>query len=241
MLQGSKYEWNEDKTQVFYHVRDTLCNSMNLIYFDPTKPIVVQTDASGQGLGAVLLLNKAPVVFASRSLTETEKRYSQIEREMLGIVFGLTKFKSYLFGTKFSLMTDHKPIVQLFSKPIDSLSNRLQRWLVAIQHFACDVCHIKGTDNVLADALSRNPMPNKVQSVAEEANHIICFVEAPVDLKEVATHTQSDKMLSAVIKAMSNDWKTHESKQLRSFYAKRDELTLEYTKGQVVPILCKGS
>ena len=87
-----------------------------------------------------------------------ESHYSQIERKFLAIVFGLSRLKNYLIGVRFVLMMDHKPIVQLFNRPIDALSNRLQRWLVAIQHFDFEIKHIKGTSNVVADGLSRNLM-----------------------------------------------------------------------------------
>ena len=127
MLQEGQFQWSRVNEQAFYKICNLLCKNNLLNFFDPDKPIVIQTDASKLGLGAVLLQNDVPVMFVSRTLTDTETRYSQIELEFLVIVFGLTKLRKYILGTKFTLMTDHKPIVQLMNKPIDVLSNRMQR------------------------------------------------------------------------------------------------------------------
>ena len=115
-------------------------------------------------------------MFVSRSLNDTEKCYSQMEREFLAITFGMTKLRNFLFGIHFHLMTDHKPIVQLFDKPIDTLSNKLQRWLVSIQHFSFTVSNIKGTDNVLADALLHNSISGQPDE-AENVEYTRCDIK----------------------------------------------------------------
>ena len=164
-----------------------LSSEIRNAYFDPKKPIIVQTDSSGEGLGAVLIQENKPIIFVSRTLTDIEKRYSQIEREFLGVVFGLTRLRRYLIGVRFELQSDCKPIVQLFQKPIDSLSNRLQRWLVAIQHYDMKLVHIPGSKNILADALSRNSISDS-PTEAEIAEYTRCFVlkSNPIDLKVIA-------------------------------------------------------
>ena len=218
MMQEGQFEWSDDNKKAFYKVRDLLCENTILSFFDPNKQIVVQTDASKQGLGAVILQDNLPVVFVSRTLTDTETRYSQIELEFLAIVFGLTRLRKYLLGTNFLLMTDHKPIVQIMGKPIDSLSNRLQRWLVAIQHFSFSVRHIKGVDNILADALSRNAIAGKVAE-SETAEYTLCFMlkSMPVDLKTVAAATKNDLMLTKVVDAVNRNWNSKEGKQLKPY------------------------
>ena len=201
---------------------------------------MVQTDASPQGIGAVIIQDNVPVVFVSRTLTDTESRYSQIEREFLAIVFGLSRLKKYLIGTNFTLLTDHKPIVQLFSKPIDALSNRLQRWMVAIQHFTFKISHIKGSENILADALSRNAVPgDPIES--ETAEYTLCFLlkSTPFNLKIIADATKIDPVLSKVVDAIAHKWNSREFKFLQPYYSIRAELTVKYTKG--VFVLCKSS
>ena len=93
---------NQDLSPL-YTVRDLLCYEIALPFFDPLKSIVVLTDASPQGIGVVIIQDN---VFVSRTLTDMKKRYSQIEREFLAMVFGLHRLKKCLIGTKFTLLTD---------------------------------------------------------------------------------------------------------------------------------------
>ena len=103
-------------------VHEVLCGRNALAYFDANKPVIIHTDASGHGIGAAILQDGKPCVFASHKLTSTELHYSQIERKFLAIVFGLSRLKNYLIRVRFFLMMDHKPIVQLFNRPIDALT-----------------------------------------------------------------------------------------------------------------------
>ena len=92
-----------------------------LVHFDPSRKIVVHTDASPYGLGGVLSHEyddntERPVCFASRSLTASERNYGHIEKEGLALVFAVKKFHHYLFGHKFNIYTDHKPLLGLFGE-----------------------------------------------------------------------------------------------------------------------------
>ena len=104
-------------------------NATNLQFYDSTKPLTLQVDASTRGLGAALLQEKGPVAFASKALTETEYRYSNIEREMLGIVFGLERFHHYVFGRSVLVETDHKPLESIEQKNLHVAPPRLARML----------------------------------------------------------------------------------------------------------------
>ena len=107
-------EWDVRTTQVFENMRQEFVNIQRRIYFDPKKIITIQTDASGVGLGGILLQNASqPVIFVSCALTEVEKRYSTIEREFLAIVFTLNRLKTYLVGSEFEIQTDHLPTKEL--------------------------------------------------------------------------------------------------------------------------------
>ena len=154
--EASEFLWTSQGRKAFSELRHTLCAMGARAYFDPNKKVVVQTDASACGVGAVVLQDNKPIIFGSRALTPTENRYSQIEREFLAIVFALKRFEYLLIGSKFELQTDNLPITKLFRKRIDALSNRLQRWMIAIQHFQFEVTHLRGSKNLVADALSRN-------------------------------------------------------------------------------------
>ena len=141
-------------------LKKTVISKPILVLPDVNKEFVLRTDASDIGLGATLLQNRDghifPVAYASRKLLDREKRYSVMERECLGIVWGIQKFALYLYGKQFTLQTNHRPLVFLkvskFDKP------RIMHWVLALQSFAFRVEHIKGKDNVGADFLIRVPV-----------------------------------------------------------------------------------
>ena len=110
-----------EQQNAFEKSKTLLTSSDLFVHFDPSLQIVLACDASNYGIGAVLAYrwpdgSERPVAFASRSLTKTERNYSQLEKEGLACVFGVTKFHSYLFGHPFDLITDHKPLLTLLNK-----------------------------------------------------------------------------------------------------------------------------
>ena len=107
------------------------------------------------GLGAVLLQEGQPVVYASRTLTDTECRYSNIERKLLGVVFGLERLHHYHFGKPITVETDHQPLTSIWKKTIAKSSPRLQRLLLKLAQYDVHIEYLRGKENVIADALSR--------------------------------------------------------------------------------------
>ena len=99
--------------------------------------------------------NGQPVAYASRSMTETEARYTQIEKEMLAIVFAVERFEQCVYGQPVKVESDHKPLESIFKKSLTSAPKRLQRMLLRLQKFELDVTYKRGTEMVLADTLSR--------------------------------------------------------------------------------------
>ena len=126
------FDWTSSNEQRFIQIKNTLCRTTSLAYYDPTLPTVIQVDASGNGLGAVLLQNERPICFASRTLTPAEKRYSNIERELLALVFGCERFQHFVFGIDFTIESDHKPLEMIILKHIASAPARLQRLLLRL-------------------------------------------------------------------------------------------------------------
>ena len=113
-------------------------------------------------LGAVLEQKQEdgsyrPIYYASRKLSEVERRYSQFEREALAVRWACEKFYLYLYGVKFELHTDHKPLVIVLGKTSNPPSARIERWLLYLQQFQYEITYIRRTDNV-ADILSRLPV-----------------------------------------------------------------------------------
>jgi len=130
-----------------------LTTSPTLAHFDPALPVGVSCDASPVGLGAFLFHkyndgSERPIAYASKILSSTEKRYSQIEKEGLSIVFGIKKFFKYLCGRKFLLVTDHKPLLSIFgpkSQLPTYVATRLHHWSLFLSEFQYDVIYRKPT------------------------------------------------------------------------------------------------
>ncbi|KAK2727842.1 hypothetical protein QYM36_008354 [Artemia franciscana] len=148
-----KFEWNTSHEEAKRGIQNAI--SKNLSYFDPeAKEIEVITDASQHGLGAQLSTDRATVAFASCSLSETEQRYSQMEKEMLTITFACKRFHQYLFGRTICVTTDHKPLESIFGKSIQRAPPRLQQMMLAIQPYDIKLRYKPGKTIPVADTLS---------------------------------------------------------------------------------------
>ena len=130
------WRWTQPCQRSFESAKQTLTSSKVLVHYDPTLPIRLIGDASAYGVGAVIAHtlsdgSEHPVAFASRTLTSSEKNYSQVEKEALSLIFGVRHFHTYLYGRSFTIVTDHKPLTSILGpkKGIPSLAAaRLQRW-----------------------------------------------------------------------------------------------------------------
>ena len=110
---------HEDHINCFNELKAFLSSEACLAYYDPKKPVTLEVDASQKGVSAALLQNNRPVVtFASKTLDQTQSNYPNIDREMLAIVFGITRFYTYLYGRHFKVVTDHRPLVMIVDKPL---------------------------------------------------------------------------------------------------------------------------
>ena len=102
-----------------------VANAATLKYFEPQTPVVIECDTSGVGIGGVLLQNGHPVTFISQALTETQKRYSNIERELLALLIVVEHLHHYVFGRQFTVHTDHAPLVNLINKCLNNTSRKV--------------------------------------------------------------------------------------------------------------------
>lgn len=149
--------WNNVCAQNFETLKKLLNSEPVLKLPDPSRPFVVRTDASLVGIGSVLLQYydgiPFPIAYASRKLLDRETRYSTIERELLGIVFGIDKFKYFLIAKQFILEVDHRPLIYL--NKFKGNNSRLLHWALALQSYDFRIVHIPGSCNIGADYLSR--------------------------------------------------------------------------------------
>ena len=163
LVKGNQWVWAEPQQRAFNQVKQMLSASPILALFDPHLDTVVSADASSFGLGAVLLQRHPegqmkPVAYISRSMTPTEQRYAQIEKEALALTWACERFSDYLIGLVFHIQTDHKPLVPLFSsKTLEELPLRVQRFRLHMLRYQFIISHILGKELVIADMLSRAP------------------------------------------------------------------------------------
>ena len=141
------FQWTESHEANFQKLKESISSDTCLIYFDTSKPVTLQVDASLKGLGACLLQEDSqgrlrPVAYASKSLTSAETRYANIEREMLAVVFGCIKYHHYLYGRKFVCQSDHKPLADIQLKYLSDAPPRLQRLLLKLQPYDITIQYV---------------------------------------------------------------------------------------------------
>ena len=141
LIKGNQWVWDEPQQRAFQQIKEALITSPVLALFDPNLETVVSADASSYGLGAVLLQKQQsgelkPVAYISRSMTPTEQRYAQIEKEALAFTWACERLADYLIGLQFHIQTDHKPLVPLFSsKHLEELPIQVQRFRLRMMRY----------------------------------------------------------------------------------------------------------
>uniref|UniRef100_A0A0K0FFN6 RNA-directed DNA polymerase n=1 Tax=Strongyloides venezuelensis TaxID=75913 RepID=A0A0K0FFN6_STRVS len=149
----NNYKWTEIEDTAFVNLKEALINSTTLKPPNPDKNYTIQTDASFQGLGAVLLQDDNPIAFASRGLKAAEKNYEIMRLEGIAILFALKTFRPYIYGLRTTIITDHKPLLALLRNK--ELKNALQRLQTAIMEYDLEIIYQPGNENHTADYLSR--------------------------------------------------------------------------------------
>ena len=245
LKQDTEWYWSSECEEAFFKIKDILTSEEGvLVHYDPNKPVTLAVDASPRGLGAVIShvteQGERPIAYGSRTLTQAERNYSQIEREGLAIIFGLQKFHQYLFGRKFTIITDNKPLSYIFSpnKGIPVLAAaRIQRWAMQLASYSYDISVRSSSQNGNADALSRLPQTNTEDRRWVKANWTsdACAINVtqvnglPVSAKNIATETIHDPILSKVMFFTINGWPEADDMdmELQAYYRKRHEMTVE--------------
>ena len=233
-----KWEWSKECDEAFRKAKEQLSSKSVLTHYDPQLPVILACDASPYGVGAVISHRmpggeERPIAFASRTLSKAEQNYAQIEREALGIIFGVRRFHSYLYGRHFILLTDHRPLTTILSpsKAIPSMAAaRLQRWALILAAHNYTIKYRRAADHGNADGLSRLPLP--VQHKEKPGtidtflvNHLECL---PIRCTDVRRETRSDITLSQVMEMVSTGrfpaTKGSDS-SLMPYLVRKDELT----------------
>ena len=230
----SPWKWTQQCTDAFEGAKKLLISAPVLAHYDPSLPLKLAGDASSYGIGAVVSHvmpdgSERPVAFASRTLSPSEVNYSQLEKEALSLIFGLHRFHQYVYGRRFTLLTDHKPLVTLLGPKVGIppvAAARLQRWALFLASHSYDIQYKRTHDHANADGLSRLPL--KSQNSTSECLYTIGQIEAlPTTVNHMAKETQRDPVLSRVYRYTISGWPTEFSKELKPFKKLEGELSTE--------------
>uniref|UniRef100_A0A5S6QNU4 RNA-directed DNA polymerase n=1 Tax=Trichuris muris TaxID=70415 RepID=A0A5S6QNU4_TRIMR len=261
LRKGARWKWSAECQQAFDHVKEILESDLLLTHYDPNKKIIVAADASNHGIGAVIMHRFADgtekaICHASRTLTNAEQKYSQIEKEALGLVFAVKKFHRMIplglvfavkkfhrmiHGRRFTLLTDHKPLLAVFGSkkgvPMYT-ANRLERWATTLLGYDFTIEYRSTEKFGQADALSR--LVDK-HAVAEE-DVVIAAINAKDDIRRclsdsihsfpvtselISRATAEESVLTELMKCIVDNWaKPPESKHLQPFFNRRNALSV---------------
>ena len=209
LRKGAAWAWTKKYQEAFDSVKAVLGSQQVLAHYDPSLPLSMAADASAYRVGAVISQQckdgkEWPVAFASRTLTQSECNYSHLE-EALALIFGIKRFHTYLYGRKFTLITDHKPLTTILDPhhAIPTLAAaRLQRWAIILSAYQYSIVFRWTEEHRNADALSRLPL--KDPPGQERANEAAVFnlgqIQAlPVTAIKLACCSCQDRQLSKVM------------------------------------------
>lgn len=246
MRKDAQWCWTRTHELLFEEIKSLITKAPILQYFRADSPIILSVDSSSKGLGAVLLQNMGPVAYSSKTLTEIQQGYAQIEKETLAIVFGCERFKQYVYGRHFLVESDHKPLESIFQKPLDKSPLRLQRMRLRLQGYDFEVKYKPGKELYIADTLSRDSMLDDEIDLGDldiEAQVGLIEINAtPERLQQLKDETLKDEGLQKLVKLIREGWPVNRNQvpeECKPYFSYREDLT-EYEglilKGQQVVI-----
>ncbi|XP_043205454.1 uncharacterized protein K02A2.6-like [Amphibalanus amphitrite] len=245
LKKGVKWQWTEQCAAAVKKVKTMLSSAPVLVRFDPDRPVRLVTDASETGLGAVLMQVTAdglekPVQYASRTLTQTERKYAQVEKEAAAVSFGIRRFHQYLMGRRFTLVVDNRTLSRIVSPDRDLptlAAARMQRYALQLAAYQYEVELRRSGDMRAADTLSRLPVssPAEEREAAEEEAEYggggVMFVvqeQGPcLSARAIAAATRTDPVLGRVLAAVRSGWPGMMDAELTPYKHRADELSTD--------------
>ncbi|KYO45830.1 hypothetical protein Y1Q_0021468 [Alligator mississippiensis] len=209
---GAQWKWTCQHNEAFQGFKKLPTSDSVLVHYGKQKPLSITCNASPFGVGTVLshtLLDgtDTPVAFYSRTMTSTERNYAQIDKEALAIIAGVKKIHNYVYGHKFEIRIDHKPLLRIFTtdKPTPILSPCMQHWSIMLNAYDYILMYKPGKTIANADALSRLPLqiPDCTTPLPAEVLMLESMPEAPLQDDQIARITEKDSILARVL-----NWET---------------------------------
>lgn len=245
LKKDSKFVWSKECQNSFKKFKEIMMSDLVLAHYDPEMEVIVAADASQSGIGACIQHkypdgNVKAIYHASRSLTPAETRYSQIEKEALALIFAVTKFHRYIYGRKFTLQTDHKPLISIFGSkkgiPVYT-ANRLQRWALTLLLYDYKIEYISTNEFGYADVLSRligkHHNCNEEYIIAsvntnDELSQIIVnqIQKLPVTFNMIDTESKKYKPFRKIKNYLQSSWPTSlKDPEIKPYYSLRNAIS----------------
>ena len=227
-----EFIWLPIHTECLSKIKNIICNAPTLKTFDINKEITIEADASKFGLGCCLMQEGKPISFASRSLSDTEVRYAQIEKEFLAVVFACQKFHYYIYGRQVLVRSDHKPLVHIMQKDLLTIpSARLQRMKLRLSKYMINLTYVPGKYLYVADLLSRYFNKEEKLVEIEDLNELVHTINVSDEKKaefkaEIEKDPQLNKLKRVIIDGWPND-KNKINEIIRFYYKFKNELFVE--------------
>lgn len=221
LCKDTNWDWGSKEQVAFEAIKKELASDRVLCHYDPEAKLVLTVDAGPEGLGAILSQRcvgdnvERPLAFASRSLTDSERNYSQVQKEATAIMFGVEHFHQFVYGQSepFILRTDHRPLLSIFGKRKGvsiTAALRLQRYALKLSAYNYVIEYISSKKNIVADYFSRAPLKNIGNDPLDNENYsYLNFLDSnilPITFKEIKQITSTDSILQTVIRYMNHGW-----------------------------------
>ena len=239
LLKGdSEFIWDATHDAAFENVKGiiTADPAQILAYYDPAKELTLQVDASQSGLGATIMQHGKPIAYASKSLSQTEQQYAQIEKELYAILYGYKRFHQFIYGRKVTVESDHKPLETILKKPIANAPPRLQRMMLQLQKYDLHIVHVPGKEIPIADSLSRiyTVNSNNCNDISVDLDMVVHSIMnnvpvSPNKLAEIKKESLSDPNLQTVSHFIKNGWPSNRKAcptHIHEFWNFRDKLSV---------------
>ena len=242
LTKSRAWMWGPAQSTAFKQVKDEISKPSTLALYDPAAPTKISADASSYGLGAVLLQQSEghwkAVAFASRAMTDTERRYAQIEKEALATTWACEKFSTFIIGKHIFIETDHKPLVPLLGvKQLDTLPPRVLRFRLRLDRFNYNIQHVPGKEMYTADTLSRAPLTEQTSadSTLQQELAELCMLRAidhlpagSTRLEKYKTAQSEDPVCATLLRYCRDGWpeKQNTDTASRAYWEFRGEITM---------------
>ena len=225
--------WDAQHENCLSNIKKLVSSSPVLKLFDPSEPVTLSVDASQKGLGAVIFQAGRPLEYASCTLSETQQRYAQIEKEMLALQYGMKHFHQYLYGQTFIAESDHKPLLGILRRTIAELSPRLQRMRLRTDPYDFQLVYRPGKKMIMADFLSRAQLDHIgviTDTLDTEAVHAVSRYTMANDIsrQRIRDATDADLTLQMLRKVIQEGWPSHKRlcpEPLKAYWQSNNDIT----------------